>query len=401
MTKEGLNLTLDGGRKARTPASVSVVASGSALEFLRPDFHSRTSDQLHIFEMEPDAEIPAEIIHDAQVMVVEVDPAIGSSMDRIKHIHALRPNLPIVVGLRDAGVSTVRTLLRQGVEDIASVPFQLEEMLDSIANAVEDNYAEVETEIELAPLFAVVKSRGGEGATTVTTHLGKHLLEYGQSGRGVCILDLDIQAGSVAPYLGVTPRRSLEDLLEAGHRLDGSVLRSVAMRRDDGIHVIAAPFDIQPLETVDSDQLLRVIKLARQEFDFVLIDLPSNWTNWNLSTLLEASQILMVVELEISSLRQAKRWLELFNSVGVNASKVAVAVNRVEKKLFGSISLRDVREALKRDVLVGLPNEGAKILTAQDQGMLCSEIQGKNKFDAEMSRLAEMLVDRSSRGQGS
>ncbi|WP_162925197.1 AAA family ATPase [Aurantiacibacter odishensis] len=384
----------------RIPAKVSVVASDSALEVLRPDFHSRTSDQLQIFEMEPGAKIPEEIIQDAQVMVVEVDPAVASSMDRIKQIRGLRPNLPLVVGLRDAGVSTVRVLLRQGVEDIASVPFQLEEMLDSIANAVEDSYSEVEAETELAPLIAVVKSRGGEGATTVTTHLGKHLLEWGQSGRGVCILDLDIQAGSVAPYLGVTPRRSLDDLLEAGHRLDSSVLRSVAMRRDDGIHVIAAPFDIQPLETVDSDQLLRVIKLARQEFDFVLIDLPANWTNWNLSTLLEASQILMVVELEISSLRQAKRWLELFNSVGVNASKVAVAVNRVEKKLFGSISLRDVREALKRDVLVGLPNEGSKILTAQDQGMLCSEIQGKNKFDAEVSKLTEMLVDRISREHG-
>lgn len=399
MTKEGLILNLDGGRILQMPARVSVVGSSTALALLKDSLDNNGSDQLRLYEVDVDAEVSAEIVDEAEILVIEIDPSVPSSMDRITKIGQQRPNLPIVVGLRDASVSTVRILLRHGVEDVASVPFQLEEMLDSAANAFANAEIEEENFVELAPLIAVVKARGGEGATTVATHLASHLLDWTPSERGVCVIDLDIQAGSIASYLGVSPRRSLEDLLEAGHRLDHSVLRSIAVERADGIHVISAPLDIQPLEQVDVEQLLRVIQLARKEYDFVVMDLPANWTNWNLSTLLDASEILMVVELDISSLRQAKRWLELFQSVGVKAEKVSVVVNRVEKKLFGSISLKDVKEALKRDVLVGLPNEGAKISTAQDQGLLLSEIQGKNKFDLEMAKLAEILCRRLSEEQ--
>lgn len=401
MTKEGTILNLDGGKTLQMPGRIAVVASSSALELLRDRVDSLTSDQLRLHETAVDTEVPAEIIDEADILVVEIDPSISSSMERIGQISRLRPNLPLVVGLRDASISTVRILLRQGVEDVASVPFELEEMLDSAANALENAVVEEKEDdaVELAPLVAIVKARGGEGATTLTTHLASHLVDWAPSDRGVCVIDLDIQAGSIASYLGVSPRRSLEDLLEAGHRLDRSVLQSIAVEREDGIHVISAPFDIQPLEQIDVDQLLRVIELARKEYDFVLLDLPSNWTNWNLSALAYASQILMVAELDISSLRQAKRWLELFQSVGVKPSKVSVVVNRVEKKLFGSISLRDVKEALKRDVLVGLPNEGAKISTAQDQGLLLSQIQGKNKFDQEIEKLAEILCGRLSEEQ--
>lgn len=399
MTKEGLILNLDEGRVVQLPARVSVVGSSAALKDLKDCLDSVNSEQLRLYDIEVDAEVPAEIIEEAQILVIEIEPEAPSSMDRLKQIRRLRPNLPLVVGLRDASVSTVRILIRQGLEDVASVPFQLEEMLDSAVNAFGNAVIDDESVVELAPLIAVVKARGGEGATTVTTHLASHLLDWTQSNSGVCVIDLDIQAGAIASYLGVSPRRSLDDLLKAGHRLDRSVLRSIAVVREDGIHVISAPFEIQPIEQVDVEQLLRVIELARKEYDFVLIDLPSNWTNWNLSTLLDATEILMVVELDISSLRQAKRLLELFQSVGVKASKVSVVANRVEKKLFGSISLADVKEALKRDVLVGLPNEGGKISTAQDQGLLLSQIQGKNKFDAQVGQLAEILCGRFSKEQ--
>lgn len=401
MTKEGLILNLDGGRKLQIPAKVTVVATSAALEVLRDSLDSRASDQLHLYELDLELPVPDEIVDEAEILVIEVNPDVPNSMERISQIGRVRPNLPLVVGLKDASVPTMRILLREGIEDIASVPFQLEEMLDSAANAFENADIEPEAEVTLAPLIALVKSRGGEGATTVSTHLAGHLAGPSYSSKGVCIIDLDIQAGSVSSYLGVTPRRSLEDLIEAGHRLDRSVLRSITVERQDGIHVISAPFDIQPLEDIDVDQLLRVLEIARQEYDFVIIDLPSNWTNWNLSTLLTASEVMMVVELDISSLRQAKRWLELFTSVGVKPSKMSIIVNRVEKKLFGSISLHDVKQALKRDVLVGLPNEGTRISTAQDQGLLYSEIQSKNKFDAEVAKLADILCARLSKEQAS
>lgn len=397
MSREGFLLDIEGGRTLRMPARLTVVASQDALGHLEEGLEGASSEDLRLHGLEPAQAIPPEIIDDAQIIVVEVDPNEAASMERITQIGNRRPDLPMVVALADANIATVRLLLRRGVADVVSIPFRLEEMLEAAINAFEEAEKHHAPEVALCPMVAVVRARGGDGATAVTTHLASHLRDYASSGRGVCIIDLDIQSGQAAQALGLNPRRNLDDLFEAQGRLDRSILRTVAIDREDGIHLIAAPFEIHPLEQIDTDQLLEIIELARQEYDFVVLDMPANWTSWNLSALLGASQVLMVVEQDIASLRQAKRLLELFNSVGVRGENVSVVVNRVEKRLFSNISLRDVKEALSRDVLVGLPNEKGKLVAAQDQGLLLSELEGNNKFDAEMAKLAAALNDRFSR----
>lgn len=394
MSREGFLLDIDGGRTLRVPARLTVVASQDSVTFLQESLDGASSDDLILHALDPAEKIPAALLDSAQVIVVEVDPNQPASIDRVTQINTRRPDLPIVVALADANIATVRLLLRRGVADVVSIPFQLEEMLEAAINAFEEVAKQPVTNVNLSPMVAVVRAKGGEGATTVTTHLASHMLDAAATERGVCIIDLDIQSGGVAQALGLNPRRNLDDLFEAGNRLDRSILHSVAVDRGDGIHLIAAPFEIHPLEQIDTDQLLSILELARQEYDYVILDMPANWTNWNLSALASASQILMVVEQEIASLRQAKRLLDLFHSVGVESGKVSIVVNRVEKKLFSSISLRDVREALKREVLAGLPDEKSKLVAAQDQGLLLSELEGKNKFDGEMAKLATDLNNR-------
>ncbi len=50
-----------------------------------------------------------------------------------------------------------------------------------------------------------------------------------RTGREACLVDLDVQFGDVAFQLGLRPKLSLVDLLEAGARLDGDL----AARDDD------------------------------------------------------------------------------------------------------------------------------------------------------------------------
>lgn len=398
MGKEGYILELGKDRVVQVPARMTVVASQANLDQLKEICPEEAADELVLCPLDPTDEIPEETVANAGVIVVEVDPNSPRSMHRIAQIHAQRPELQQIVALADANLATTRMLLRQGVADVVSLPFDFEELLDAAVNLVEKPRKAARGDVSYAPLVAVVRAEGGGGATTVLTHLAHHLAEIAPKGRGACIIDLDVQFGSVAPLLGLTPRRTLEDLLDAGGRLDGAVLRSVAMERDDGVSVIAAPLEIQPLEQIDTEQLLKVIEIARLEYDYVLIDLPANWTSWNLSTLMDASKILMVVELQIASLRQAKRRLQLFNSVGIGKGRVEIVVNRMERKLFGAIGLDDVADTLKRDVVAGLHDEGTALRTAQDQGLLLPEYQRKSKFDKDVAALADKVANQLSSG---
>jgi pilus assembly protein CpaE len=106
----------------------------------------------------------------------------------------------------------------------------------------------------------------------------------------------------------------------------------------------------------------------------------------------------MVVEQNLASLRQARRRLDLFRNVGIDSRIVSVVVNRIEKRLFGKISLSDVAHALGHDVLLGLHVDAQSIGIAQDQGLLVSEVRPKSPYAADVAKLAGILGHRLRKG---
>jgi len=325
---------------------------------------------------------------DAGIVVVQIDPAVPASMQRIERIRKIRPELPQVVALERADVGLVRTLLREGVADVVALPLSFEELLHAAVTVMESRAAAPDVGDALAPLVAVARTPGASGATTLATHLGAKLA---RDGMRICLFDLDIQTGRAAEVLGLQPRRCLTDLLDAGVRIDQAMLQSVVEPHDSGLALVAAPQDIGPLEAIDSEQLHKAVELARKCYDFVLLDLPTGLTNWSLSMLADASAIIMMVEQNLASLRQARRRLDLMRSVGIDRNHISIVVNRVERRLFGSIGLADVEEALGHDVLCAIHADAQNLAIAQDQGLLVHEVRSKSPYSADVDKLSDAL----------
>lgn len=381
--------------RLRLRAPLTVLAASEQLDLLRSSDTAHLLDDVSLIPVELHTEITEAHLAGAGILVVHVDPEVPGSMRRIERVRTLSPALPQIVALKSADVALVRTLLREGVADVVSLPLAPEELLQAAITVLEARAAENGAQVELAPLIAVTRALGGTGGTTLVTHLAA---KFADKHASVCLIDLDIQFGRVAEVLGLEPRRNLSDLLDAGTRLDQAFFQSVAVQHASGVDVVAAPRDIIPLESMNVDQLHKVIEIVRREYDFVFLDMPSNLTNWSLSILAEAGSIVMVVEQKLASLRQAKRRLHLFRSVGIGSHVVSVVVNRIERRLFGSISLADVEEALGRNVLQGLHADEQNIGHAQDQGLLVDQVRAKSAYAVDVGKLAETLMQQLEQG---
>jgi pilus assembly protein CpaE len=396
----GQDTPLDLGKDLRLgfPAPLTVIAASEQIEALHRAKGAPWIADASLIALELDEEITDAHLFGAGIVVLHVDPDVSSSMKRIEKVRALRPDLPQIVALDNADLRLVRTLVRQGVADVVGLPLAPEELLQVTIAVMEVEAANDDSRTDLAPLIAVTRAHGGGGATTLVTHLAAAFADPRQSDPSVCIFDLDIQFGRVAEMLGLSPRRNLTDVLEGGVRIDESFLASVAVTHSSGVAVVAVPQEIVPLESIDGEQLNRALEIARRKYDHVFIDIPANLTNWNLSVLAEASSIVMVVEQNLASLRQAKRRLDLFRNVGIDSRIVSVVVNRIEKRLFGTISLSDVAHALGHEVLQGLHLDPQNIGIAQDQGLLVSEVRRKSPYAADVTKLADILSRRLTKG---
>ena len=394
MGTEDFKKFIDERSAMRACAGMLVVATPESIAALSEAATANCFPDMVTFPSRCDQPVPEQLAAAAQLLVVEVDRDVPQSIQRLIELGRQHPGVPVIAAIANASVPLVRTLVREGVSDVVSLPFQLEELLEVALSALTAARKKNASELHLAPMIAVVHSVGGCGVSTIATHLASDLAALVPAGRELAIVDLDLQSGSVQDYLGTTGRGSLADLLTANERLDIDLVRSMAHTALDNLAVFAAPPEIEPIEQVDTDQVLRLLTMMRQSYAGVVLDLPTDWTNWALSAASAADMIILVVELSVNSLRQAKRRLKLFDQVGIDPARVVVLVNRVERRMFKSVDLSDVDSTLAREVIGSLALEDPQLSSAQSQGLLVHAVSRKSKFQADISKVSADLATR-------
>ncbi|HEX6660869.1 MAG TPA: pilus assembly protein CpaE [Sphingomicrobium sp.] len=332
--------------------------------------------------------IDPEEISSAVAAVIQVDPDTPSSVKRFQKL-AQTVSTPLIAAAYDPPLALVRSLIRSGAHDVVPLPLSVEDLEASLAPLADTlSSRESSAVATTAKLVTVIKGLGGVGATALTSQVAIRFAESeAAAGREACLMDLDVQFGDVAFQLGLRPKLSLHDLLEAGARLDGSLLRATVTEHPSGLKVIAAPPEMMPLEGVSSEHLLQIVDLATREFGTVFVDLPSNWSNWSLSLVARSDLVLLVTELTVAGLNRAKRQLRLLESQDLAGVDVRVIVNRFDKSQSRAIRPADVREALGRDFAYTISNDFPLMRAAIDRGVPISDIKRKSAIGKDLDVL--------------
>ena len=334
---------------------------------------------------------PEELGH-ASVAVVQVDAETPASVKRFQKL-AASTDTPLIAAGYEPPLALVRSLLRAGAHDVLPLPLDLTDLETSIKVLLEqrsDQPQQIATSGSQvrSRVISIVKTVGGVGATSIAAQLAVRFAERETAaGRDACLLDLDLQFGDAAFQLGLRPNLSVADLLEAGARLDGALVRATASNHSSGLHVIASPAEMMPLEGISSDHILQIVDMAAREFGTLFLEVPTNWTNWSLSLLARSDLILLITDLTIPSLHRARRQLELMVSQGLQDIEVRIVANRFEKGQFRTIKASDVRDALGRDIAYTIANEPAVMRVAADRGVPIAEVKRRSAIGKDLDSL--------------
>jgi pilus assembly protein CpaE len=333
---------------------------------------------------------PAEL-GGAAAAVIQVDADTPASVKRFQKL-ANAVETPLIAAAYDPPLGLVRSLLRAGACDVLPLPLELGDIETSLrqiqqrnrsADAIETQFDQAKTKV-----VSMLKAVGGVGATALATQLAARFAAREEAfGRDVCLLDLDLQFGDAAFQLGLRPNLSVADLLGAGARLDGSLVRATSTRHSSGLNVIAAPADLMPVEGHSSEAFIHIVDSAAREFGTVFVELPTNWTNWSLSVLARSDLVLLVAELTVTSLHRARRQLELLRSEGLGNLDVRVVINRFEKGQLRTIRGSDVREALGYDIAQTIANDPVVMRAASDRGVTIGEVKRRSAVGKDIDLL--------------
>lgn len=337
-------------------------------------------------------EIDPSVLSGSAAAVIQVAENDEASLARFKKLAA--GPVPLIAAAYDPSLALVRSLVRLGAHDVVPLPLDLEELetaLDPIRRMAEAQGPRQKAGHQ--KVVTIIKSEGGVGATSLLGQLATRFAEReAAQGRHACLIDLDVQFGDAALQLGLQPALTFSDLLEAGKRLDGEMLRSVASLHSSGLRIISAPREIMPLEMMTSDQMSAILDLATAEFGTVFVDLPANWTNWSLSLLARADMVLMLTELRVSSLHRARRQLDLLASQDLHNIDLRIVVNRVEKGFFKNVSPADAERVLKRPVAFTIANDHDTMGQAIERGVPLAEVKRKCQLIKDIDQIDQGIA---------
>lgn len=298
-------------------------------------------------------------------------------------------HIAIILLSQNASSDFLMSAMRSGVKDVLSLPLQSNE-LQAAVNRIELKLKQSLPKSKKGKVFAFVGSKGGSGATFLACNLAYILAE--SSASKVALLDLNLQFGDAVLFVNDhVPSNTLADVAKNIRRLDASLLKSSMVHILPNFGVLAAPEDAESAQDVKPEHIDALIKLTMSEYDFVVIDIGRTLNATGVRALDHADMIFIILQETLPFIRDSKRLLHAFHSLGYAKEKINIVLNRHEKG--GDIRLADVEAALGMKVYKTIPNSYLAVSASVNQGVPIMKIAKNDAVTKALQEVAASLVE--------
>ena len=336
-----------------------------------------------------------EALERTDVLLVDVDADNERELRQLgRIIEQGRGRTAILATARDLSAQGVRGLIRQGLDDFIPQPFEHSGLLDAIATA-RVKLRQARMDGKLGKVIAVSRAKGGMGASTLAAHIALALCEKRhrrEPDKEVALLDLDLQFGDLALMLDLEPNGEMVKIIRDPSRLDGALLRASMMRHKSGLFVLPGPGEFVPLDALPVAATTKLIELAREEFDFVVLDLPLAVPRWLEAVLQHTDQLYVVSQLNVAAIRQTRRLLDFVKDEGHYDLPASVVLNRYVWRLTERGRLKQAIRALGQPIDHYVPEDAALALEAVNRGTPLFELRRRAKLCRSLRQVAAASV---------
>ena len=304
-------------------------------------------------------DVPQMLTRDFDVVIVDLDTDPEYALNLVKSICANGLTTVIVYSNQSDPDLLLRSM-RAGAREFLTLPFDRDTMAEALGRA-----SSLRSAVRHAPrtdgeLLVFLSAKGGSGVTTLACNSAVALAQ--DTGRKTLLIDLNLPLGDAAINLGIKADHSVVSALENFKRLDSSFLLSLLEKHGSGLFVLAAPSELAPTHVSD-DAIDKLLEVARQNFDYVVVDAGSKLYLQSTRVFDKSATIFMVVQIGIAELRNSNRLIARLTVAG--GPKLEVVLNRYDPRSL-EIAEEHITKALTRPPDWKIPNNYAAVRRMQN-----------------------------------
>jgi pilus assembly protein CpaE len=301
---------------------------------------------------------------------------------------------PIVIVASGSATAILEEALEAEIADVLLLPQLVENVVFTIRKAAHAKRGmPTVTRSQLGRVVTVFSPKGGTGKTVTASNLAAALAKQ---GRKTLLLDLDLQFGDAAIVMGLEPDKTIYDLVVAPGELDIEKLAGYTAKHTSGLDVLPAPLRPEDAELVTESKITRLLEVARECYETIVVDTSPFFHGPMLSTLDRTDELLIICGLDVPTLKNVKLALQTLELLSFPSSRIKFVLNRANTKV--GLSKREVESALKVTVTAEVPSDRS-VPVSVNRGTPAVLADPGSDFAKAMTALAKTLVPAESKSK--
>jgi pilus assembly protein CpaE len=338
----------------------------------------------------------SQVIEEGELRMLLLGPSLSSteSMEQIRTLHNQDPALVIMVVAETVTADLLRSAMRVGVSDVIETPLdepKIEAAIEQFGHDVLKRKSAVRmvtpVRSERGAIITVTSAKGGSGKTVVATNVA--LLLNRLPDKKVVLVDADLQFGDVCLLLQLEPRFTMVNAAHELHQLDSEMLDSLLTEHPTGLKVLAAPLEPAFADDITTAGLMQMLDILQETYDYVVVDTASMLDELILSLIEKADQVLMVVDMDLPSVKNAKLALETLRLLKFSTANVQLVMNRSNSR--ARLDNKEIEGALKMEISAAVPSDAA-VPNSVNEGRPIVESDPKGKVAKGFESVAELIA---------
>ena len=314
---------------------------------------------------------------------------------------ALEPSASVIMMSVQGEADYLRRSMLAGAREFLVKPFSSDELVSSIRQ-VHDREKDKATRLAERPagtasdtgrepgrIITVFSPKGGVGRTTVAVNLA--VVAAAEMGKKVALVDASFQFGDVGVLLNLNPKnKSIADLIPDMAEGDPEMIDQVLVTHSSGLRVMLAPPSPEMSELITTAFLRRILERLRDTHDLVIVDSWPWFHDTTLGLLDLSDEILALLTLEITNIKNIRLFLEVADQLGYPAGKIKLVLNRADSAL--GIRVSDVEHSIGRRIDETIVSDGRSVVYALNRGVPFVTSNREAQVSQDIIRLARSVI---------
>ena len=335
------------------------------------------------------------------VVVVAIDADLEKACKAIERLAQEMPDVGILaISKRDDGQAILKAL-RAGAKEFLTMPFgvdTLSEVLRKLEKTGKPNFAPTlgVNKKEKTLIISFLGSRGGVGCTSLSVNIAATLAA--DPHNKVVLVDLDLTLGDADIALDLMADYTLSDLVENIDKLDMTFLNRSLSKHSTGLALLPHPLNVGDATMITEEHLKRIISLLAACHTHLVLDLSKSLRPTDICALAMSDFIFLVVQLEITSIRNSIRLLSTLDADGKLGPRVKLVLNRVG--MVTDITREKAVELLGRPFFWEVPNDHKIMMESRNSGTPMVKSAPLSKIQLNFNDFADAVCSKTKANKG-